>query len=363
MKKKHWILLAALVATLTLCLSGCASGDDALEGKYIATFELNGGTLDYGASSVSTKVNYAYDPGTYVIDPTTIDGYQVYRDRYIFTGWYTTPECNESDKWDFENSLLNTEQLTLYAGWEKAILHTYTVYYMEGEKAVALGSYEVDAGEAFDDWRDFANKRDGHTGIGYYSDSACTQAWDFTTKHPGGENDTDVAVYVKHIEGVWKIVDSYETLKAAMSNGNIYLTADIDCGGAELFFSGSFNATFEGNGHKISNFTVPQHGTAIAPASSLFQALGEKADIKNVTFENVTYSFQDVKDGALRIKVAALANSADNAAKITNVSISGVIRTVYDGELPRLLCAIYDEESTAAVTGFTATITVDKQSK
>ena len=116
MMKKHWILLAVLVATLTLLLSGCASGKDPLEGKYVATFELNGGTLDYGASSVSTRVNYAYDPGTYVIDPATIDGYRIFRDRYVFTGWYTnelrtglpvTGEVEYSHPYEF-----------YYAGWE-----------------------------------------------------------------------------------------------------------------------------------------------------------------------------------------------------------------------------------------------------
>ncbi len=361
MMKKHLILLAVLVATLTLLLSGCASGDDPLEGKYIATFELNGGTLDYGASSISTKVNYAYDPGTYVIDPATIDGYQIFRDKYIFTGWYTTPECNESDKWDFSKQPLNTEQLTLYAGWKKAILYTYTIYYMEGNEQVQLGSYEVKAGEVFDDWRNYANKRADHTCVGYFTDSACTTAWDFKTAHPGGEVDTDIAVYVKHIPGVWKIANSYETLKSAVSSGNVYLTADIDCGGQELFFSGTFNKVFQGNGYTVSNFTVPKKGDNAYPACSLFQSLGEKADIQNVNFTNVTYSFVNVNENALDKKVAALAGAANNAAKITNVTVSGTLKTNLEGELPRLNEAIYDESSAPVITDFSANIIVEKQ--
>ena len=362
MMKKHWILLAVLVATLTLLLSGCASGKDPLEGKYIATFELNGGTLDYGASSISTKVNYAYDPGTYVIDPATIDGYSIFRDKYVFTGWYTTPECNESDKWDFSKQTLNQEQLTLYAGWKKAILYTYTIYYMEGNEQIQLGSYEVKAGEVFDDWRNYGNKRADHTCVGYFTDSACTTAWDFKTVHPGGEVDTDIAVYVKHIPGVWKIANSYETLKSAINSGNVYLTADIDCGGEELDLSGTFNAVFQGNGYTVSNFVVPQSGSALAPSCFLFQTLGEKADIQNVRFENVTYSFMNVREGAQMKKVAALAGSASNSAKITNVTISGTIKTTLEGDFPRLNEAVYDEESAPTVTDFSATITIDKQS-
>ncbi len=362
MMKKHWILLAVLVATLTLLLSGCASGKDPLEGKYVATFELNGGTLDYGASSVSTKVNYAYDPGTYVIDPATIDGYSIFRDKYVFTGWYTTPECNESDKWDFSKQTLNQEQLTLYAGWKKAILYTYTIYYMEGNEQIQLGSYEVKAGEVFDDWRNYGNKRTDYTCVGYFTDSTCTTAWDFKTGHPGGEVDTDIAVYVKHIPGVWKIANSYESLKSAINSGNVYLTADIDCGGKELFISGTFNKVFQGNGYTISNFVVPQKGDKAYPACSLFQSLGENADIQNVNFENATYSFMDIGNGGQMQKVAALAGTANNSAKITDVTISGTIKTTFEGELPRLNEAIYDEESTPTVTNFSANITVDKQS-
>ena len=363
MMKKHWILLAALVATLTLFLSGCAAGNDPLEGKYIATFELNGGTLDYGASSINTSVNYAYDPGTYVLDPTTIDGYRLFRDKYIFTGWYTTPECNESDKWDFSKQTLNTEKITLYAGWKKAILYTYTLYYMDGTEQIQLGSYEVQAGDVFDDWRNYGNKRDGYTCLGYYSDSDCTVAWDNTTVHPGGEADTDIAVYAKHIPGVWKIADSYESLKSAVNSGNVYLTADIDCEGKELSFSSAFNATFQGNGYTVSNFVVPQSGTALAPACYLFRSLGEKADIQNVKFENVTYSFMDIREGAPMQRVAALAGSASDSAKVTGVSISGKIETTFEGELPRLNEAFYEENTAVTITDFSANITVEKKSK
>ena len=70
----------------------------------------------------------------------------------------------------------------------------------------------------------------------------------------------------------------------------------------------------------------------------------------------------NVKEGSQMQKVAALAGSANNSAKITNVSISGTIKTTFEGELPRLNEAIFDETSAPTVTDFSAAITVDKQS-
>ena len=233
---------------------------------------------------------------------------------------------------------------------------------MEGEEAIKLGSYNVKAGEKLDDWRGYGNSRKDYTCTGYYSDSACTQPWDFNTVHPGGETDNDIAVYVKHIPGEWNIVQTYDQLVDAIKNGNVYLTADIDCGGKTLFFSGTFSDIFEGNGHTVSNFTVPKHGSEVRPSASLFQNLGANAEIKNVSFTGVTYQFFDIHSLANTVKVAALAGAADNSVKITNVTISGSFQTNYTSELPRLQEAIYDAESTATVTDFTATITVDQQS-
>ena len=364
MMKKQLFILAILVITLTLCLSGCGDGGEDLEGKYVATFELNGGTLDYGASNVNTRIYYAYEPGAYILDPAKIDGYRMYRDQYVFTGWYTSPECKPGEEWNFDAKTIETETLTLYAGWEKAILHSYTVYYMNGEEAIKLGAYEVKAGEKFEDWRNYGNSRKNYTCIGYYSDSACTQPWDANTKHPGGDTDCDVAVYAKYIEGEWKIVETYDQLEAAIGNGNIYLTADIDCGGEELYF-GSFDAIFEGNGHTVSNFTVPKNGTSIKPFSTLFKELGAQADIQNINFTSVIFQMLDVKASTDKVEVkpqfAALALDANDAAKVTNVTVSGKLQTNYTGELNTLNVAIANE-SAATVTGFTATVTLEVQS-
>lgn len=368
MKKKHLILLALLTVTLTILLSGCGNAAQNLDGMYIATFDLNQGKLDIMTSVVTTKINYAYEPGSLILDPTTYNNYEILRSGYRFTGWYTGAECKADQKWDFAKDKINQEALTLYAGWEKEIVYTFTLCYTDGDKEVQLGSYSVAAGEAFDDWMDFAKVRKGYTPSGYYSDKELTTEWDFETKHPGGKVDTDVRIYVDYIKGDWLLVDSYETLKNAIGNGNIYLMSDIDCGGEKLDFLRTFSNTFEGNGHKVTNFTVEQFGTAIMPSASVFQDLGAGAEIRNVTFDNVTLEFLEVKSVAKTLKVAALAREA-NGCTITNVQVNGKILVASDVELPRLNEALYEESlnedgsNKNTVTGFTANITIEKKSE
>ncbi len=326
--------VALLIAVLTLCLSGCGRDSLSLEGLYVATFKLGGGTLETPTSSVKSEINFAYHPGTYVLDPLALNGYVITRPEYEFTGWYTSEDCSESSKWDFENSVIDTEKLVLYAGWQKAIKLTYTLYYTDEAtgKAVALDSYRVKSGDKFDDWKKFADTRKGYTSIGYFSDPECTIPWDKAYTHPGVDADLDVPVYVGYMAGEWTFVDSLTSLQSAISAGkNIHLTADIDCGGATVSF-GSYAGEFNGNGHTISNFKVIKSGT-INVSCSIFERLEKGAIIRDVSFTGVTYDVTGIKSSMKKMKVAALAVSADSIT-ISNVKITGEILTNYDGEIP-----------------------------
>ena len=142
MKTKYLIITLLAAIALTLTLSGCGRGEQNLDGKNVVTFELQGGTLETPTSSVGTKINFAYHPGTYILDPSVLNGYKIYKTGYNFTGWYTSEDCSSSSKWDFTTEF-DVTNLTLYAGWEKAIKLTYTVYYIDGGNSVSLGSYNV----------------------------------------------------------------------------------------------------------------------------------------------------------------------------------------------------------------------------
>jgi len=365
MNKKQLIFigLAVLVLTLTLTLSGCGREELDLSDKSIVVFELNGGTIDFKTSSTNTRINFAYQPGTKILDPAKdIPNYSLLREGYEFTGWYTSAECLPGDEWDFD-TIFEEESLTLYAGWKKIPVYTFALYYTDGDKTVKHDEvYKVEAGKGFDDWKNIAAKREGYTPYGYYSDKELTQKWDGDFKHPGGESDLEIPVYVKYIKGNWALVNDVEALINAYNMGkNIYLLNDIECEGAELAFGGVYTGIFEGNNYTISNFTVNKSGQALIPQCSIFSNLGENSEIRNVKFDNVTYNLFEISSIAKMVKVSALAKSA-NGAKISNVTITGKLMTDYEGDLSKLEEPFYDD-STAEVSEFEAEITVEKQTQ
>ena len=364
------ISIMAIALTLTIALSGCAGGTDDFEGKNIVTFYVNGGILNYGTSSTKTSVNFAYYPGTYILDPTEdIPNYSLTRSGYDFTGWYTDEACTPSSKWDF-NTPFDTPTLTLYAGWEKAIRHTYSVCYVTESDGtpVKLGDYNALAGDTFSDWKDIAALRTGYTCIGYYSDKELTTPWDQSFAHPGGETDVDIAVYADYIEGEWELAGNYDQLKRAISLGNVYITADIDCEGKEFPVVTSFSGIFNGNGYTISNFKVSKSGTAATPTAAIFKRLTSTAQVVDVNFENVTYVFNDIREstGAVKVtpKLAALTIDMQAGAKVKNVTITGTLTTNYKGELACVQSVYYyegtpDAAVMAGVDSFNAQITVN----
>lgn len=367
MKNKYliFILSILLIVSLAVFLSGCMGEDDALEGKNIVTFDVNGGVLNYGTSSTDTTINFAYVPGTKIIDPVGDKlNYKISNTGYNFTGWYKDKECTE--EWDFD-TYFNSETLTLYAGWKLAIRHTYSVNYIGADgEPVSLGEYEVSAGKPFNDRRGLADKRDGYTAVGYYSDIACQDAWDDAFTHPGGEADYDVPVYVKYIEGEWELVTDYDSLVSAYRNGNVYLMNDIDCQGKTLKFANEFGKVFEGNNHKVTNFTVEDGGTSYNPSCAIFNTLGAKSEVRNVSFENVNFVFryETTPPPTVVLNVAALAVNMEEGAKVDNVSVKGTVDTNYEGELTTRNQVYYYEEADSAVLAgvkdFSADITVNK---
>ena len=124
MKIKHLIITALVIAALTLVLSGCGSSESEFEGKTIVTFNLQGGTLNYGTSSTNTYIKYAYDPGTYLLDPSKdFSNYKLSLNGYNFTGWYTSEECNPEDKWDFSTALTEYNPLCRLGACNRLQLH------------------------------------------------------------------------------------------------------------------------------------------------------------------------------------------------------------------------------------------------
>ena len=361
-------VLLALLCVMSAVLSGCSVKVDELEGKYVVTYEVNGGILNFSTSSTKTNVFHAYVPNTQLVDPVTMPNYSISRNGYKFTGWYTSVECKPEEKWNFD-TYLTVEQLTLYAGWEKETKYTYAIYFSVEGVDHPLGTYEVAEGDKFDDFRKFGNSRAGYTAMGYYKDAECTEAWDFEFTHPGGTSDTEIPVYVKHMEGEWKLVTNFDELTSALKTGNVYLMNDIDCGGGELSAPTTFSKIFEGNGFTVSNFTVKKSGTAKTPSVAIFKTLAKGADVRNVTFTDVKYDLTGVRESYGSIVVtpqaAALAISMESGAKVKDVSVTGELTTNYiEGSLedfvsqPFYFEGVADPAITAGISNFTASVTI-----
>lgn len=98
------------------------------------------------------------------------------REGFTFTGWFTDSACTTAYR--FTGPL--TQDLTLYAGWEETppVVTKYTVTFdSKGGSAV-----EAQAGEpGFTPTRPADPARDGYGFEGWFTDSACKTAYDFST--------------------------------------------------------------------------------------------------------------------------------------------------------------------------------------
>lgn len=316
MKRK--VLVAALIMiALASLLIGCNSSTN-YDGMTKITYELEGGS--YMNCTLPVCQYYEFKEGTsnLIYDPLELSNESLSRNGYKFLGWFKSKSGSGddtvySDPWDFSTDKVGTDGVTLYAGWELDILYVYTynVCYVENGEKVVLGNYKVKAGDAFNDSKEIANQREGYTPYtdyngsllneGYYLDAELTQPV-AGFKHPGGEADCAIDVYVKYIKGEYEIVRNAGDLINATSQ-SIYLDADIDMGGRTLSFD-NYTKHFEGNGHTVSNFKIKyaakddnlrvnleDDGIKDALFVSLFDKM-TGATVRNVTFKDATLTIQ-----------------------------------------------------------------------
>lgn len=376
-----------LVVLLMLIIAGgvvaCGAPEQSLEGMVVAEFQFNGGVLDNGSTNITGSIYHAYAPDSLIIDISNYMRYTFTRYGYTFEGWYTDDEFAEDTKWDFAHDRI-TSDVTLYAKWVVQIVYSYGVYLVEeGEEPELLGSYTVQAGDRFDDKRGYGSNLSSHdrTFMGYYSDKELSTPWNDGFIHPGGEESTEIPVYVDSIPGVWTFVSDYDQLTDAIDQGrNIMLTADIDCGGKELFF-GDFGSKLEGkdldgNIHTISNFVVNNSNVSGSTANqrnpeySIFGELQSSAKINNVLFDGFTMNIVGYAT-TRAIRTSALALGIADGAEISNVTVRGSYTLTLDPNADRLETTADDiaqwlkqvsfssyKEDEVTINGFSAEITL-----
>ncbi|MBO4940287.1 MAG: hypothetical protein J6D30_04630 [Clostridia bacterium] len=328
------ILLGVLLLLVALIGGACSSEAD-YSGKTKIIFELEGGTYQNCVRPIVHYYDFAEGTENLIAEPNAYSKEEIARSGYHIEGWYKTKiEDGETveytDRWDFATDKVGVNGVTLYAKWKKNINYSYNVcYYDDNGQVQVLGTYTVDAGAKFDDYANYAKRRIGYTALGYKTKDG--EEWDKSFTHPGGETDLAINVYVEYIEGTFSIVSTASQLKAN-KNKNIYLTADIDFGGAEFGF-GDYNKTLIGNGHTISNFKLQydasKSGLREDYTDSALQCMNvalfgntNGAVIKDVHFKDVTVEVRTTLSLVDKIYVAPLAVSMKDT-KVENVTFEG----------------------------------------
>jgi uncharacterized repeat protein (TIGR02543 family) len=315
-----------LLILCILCISSCSSNTKEPSGIKV-TYELNGGIFQNVSLPIKQYYQFDEESERLIKSPEVLSKSSILKSGYTLEGWYT--ESDFKNKWDFEKDELPLEGLTLYAKWVKDVKYTYNVCYLDENNEVnILGTYEVSEGEVFDDWRGFAEDRKNYTPLKFINKDGT--AWDMTYKHPGGETDLAINVFVEYIEGDFELVSTAQQLKNARTK-NIYLLNDIDLQG-EVFSFSSYSKIFKGNNYTIKNFKVNVVGNKTsgvddhldsslkAVYGSLFGNLNN-ATISDVTFENVEFVIDVGYDLISKVYISPLCVNMTNST-ISNVSIN-----------------------------------------
>ena len=190
---------ATVTVTGMIDYSGTATGTFAIKKAWTVTF-MDGST-QYDQAVVAD--------GQTVAVPTAPA-----KEGYTFTGWYKDAACQNA----YEFSTPVTDNLTLYAGWEKneEPITEWAVTFMDGNTQYAQTVVTDGQTVAVPT----APAKEGYTFTGWYTDEACTTAYDFNT--PIKEDLTLYAGWEKNEEPIAKWTVTF------MSNGTTYKTLTVE---------------------------------------------------------------------------------------------------------------------------------------
>ena len=315
------------------------------ENDYVnAVFHLEGGTSGDIKSDLTLSYNFNGRYEMHIIDPNKLKEDNITMPGYHIEGWYKTKkevngEVVYEDKFDFDHDTMGREGIHLYANWQKDITYTYGVYYKDSKGLEhKLGEYKVKAGDSFQDHRKLANKVSefGLTSLGYLDSEG--KPWNNRFTHPGGKDDLEIKVYLDTIEGVYKIVNTFNDFKASKLK-NMYINKDIDCGNKDLSFK-EYKGKILGNDHKIYNLRVQYNGgqsgleqeigNSASSKSFLYVSLFRKLSgvtIENIEFENITIDMKTIFSKITNIIITPFATEMTDTT-LDNVRFSGMINVI-----------------------------------
>ena len=283
MKKSRLTILLAIcvMAFCAAALTGCSSSFDPIKEGYsvTVTYDSNGGKYSNN-DKTGVKV-FRYKPGSVIMEPgvTNSEFVRPTKEGFNARAWYACvldengEPVKDSDgnftlaeePWNFATDKTGAENSKIYlvAYWSKNYLFTVDVgdeAREDGVENLVFNNYtepsKLSAPGIPPEW-------EGHT-LHYYQTAEGERITDFGTLYISDDN-PEITVYVKWLDGVWNIINNSHDLSNGLSQyNNYYLDSDIDFGiydstgnitGKGAFLGAvNFEGKFEGNGYTISNF-------------------------------------------------------------------------------------------------------------
>jgi uncharacterized repeat protein (TIGR02543 family) len=136
------------------------------------TYHGNGHT----AGTVPVDPSSPYEPGATV---TVLDKGDLAKLGYTFAGWNTQADGSGTDQAEGSTFTIGASDVALYAKWtfNFTIYITYYTITFDSQGGSAVSSQMVEYGEKVTEPAD--PTRTGYTFGGWYTESGCTNAWDF----------------------------------------------------------------------------------------------------------------------------------------------------------------------------------------
>ena len=427
MQMKHKKILLVLALVLAFVLAGCGaeespySVNDSQGYTVSVKYDANGGIFTTNTSVMVDSYDITQVPqaggvaSIALLPPDNAargnDALSAVNNGYFLAGWYTgrtetgidekgNPTYTYSDPWDFDTARLEVDTgktytsaepvLTLYAAW----VPMFRVDFHDLATGEYMDSYTFDptAAEAIQvpAWNEETGtiemykfpENSGYTFAGAYYDAAGTQSVTGTEITHTGKVDAAtgtaengvMTLYLDWTEGQWYHIYNVEQFKENASvAGSYVLHTDLDFEGeiwpSSLMY-GNFTGTIEGNGHTIRNVQLRQTNNSKVNAG-LFGNLTENAALRDVTFENITFTIE-AGTRVAGTSYGLLAGSVSGEAEITNVGILNSRLLVdagcyfgVDDYVIGLVCGmgnpkLYACEITAEAVGEGLTVTADE---
>lgn len=281
------------------------------------------------------------------------------------------PAYTYSGLWDFEEDRLEYSEdegvvaYNLYAGWIPYFEFEY-YYKNNGEWVMYDSSYfdwkttNAEGSTTYDkdtiwlpDWKDGAmnysyNYANGSayefpaianaTFAAAYTDEACTQQIKEELEHEGRvDYDTGTAInriqkiYVQFDEGVrYKISTAQQLSSYGSASGYYEILADLDFEKGKISWPAALSVgTFTGKLYSAEGYTYTIRNVAVKYANAsalqggLFGSIAKEAELKNITFENISFDLAATGTRLRNTTFALFAGYIEEDAQISSVTVQG----------------------------------------